>query len=121
MANMDKVRVEMEAIRQQKGLWLEKFLVPLVLVFSPKKAKTLPKLAPNDTYVETLRPLIRWWTLFDGAWQLFMLMVASIFGLPIVGWLWITLVTNGIMIILVPLSMRAHAKALAASPSRELA
>ena len=113
LANMDKVRVEMEALRQRKGLWLEKVVVPIVLAFASKKPKPPLDATPHPEYVERLRPFIRWWTMFDGAQQLFILVLASCFGLPVIGWLYIVLVSNAIMLVLTPATMMAHRKAAA--------
>jgi phosphatidylglycerophosphate synthase len=113
LANMDKVRAEMETLKQKKGLWLEQCLVPIVLAFSSKKPKPELDATPHPEYVERLRPLIRWWTMFDGAQQFFVLILASCFGLPVVGWLYIALVSNAIMLVLTPMTMLAHRKGVA--------
>ena len=117
MADMAVVRVEMEALRSEKGLWLEKMVVPLLLAFAKKDPPAKPEPVAHPRYVERMRPFIRWWTMFGGAQQFFVLLVVSCFGLPILGWLYIALLGDALYVVLFALTWRAHRQELAAAVS----
>lgn len=113
MADMQIVRVEMQALRKREGLWLEKAVVPIILAFSKKDAAPKKVALAHPRYVERMRPFIRWWTLFGGGQQFFVLLIVSCIGMPLLGWLYIALVANVIYMVLFALTLRAHRQELA--------
>ena len=114
MADLRLVREEMQVLRQKSGYWLEKSIVPVVLAFSKKNATPPQSQGEHPEYVDALRPYVRWWTIFGGGQQFFVLLIASLFGLPIVGWLYISVLGNAIYLPLLLLTWRADRRARSA-------
>ncbi len=115
MADITKVREEFAELRTRKGFWLEKIVVPMVSAFSPKDPPAKPTPTPNPEYVRRMRPLIRLWTFYGGGQQFFVITVVSLFGAPVLGWLYVGVVTNVLYLLLLGTTILAHRRALAAS------
>lgn len=113
MADISKVRVEFAQLRTERGYWLEKAVVPLVLAFSPKSPKRLEPVEADPGYAACMRPLIRLWTFFGGGQQFFVITVCSLFGAPVLGMMYVGVITNGLYVLLLLTTIVRHRRALA--------
>ena len=111
---LDRVREELLAMRARGGFWLERGVVPVVLWLSRLlPARPRPVDGPiRPGYVEAMRPYIRLWTFFGGATQFAALVVASLLGAPVWGWIFIGIVANVAYLPLLAATIRAHRRAL---------
>lgn len=115
MASVLDVRREYEELRGRPGLWLDKGLAAIFLMFAGA-----PKPAPEATppvpgYEDALRPYIRLWTFFGGGQQFAVLAIASFVGQPVWGLLYVAVLGNAAYLLLLALTTVVHRRASATS------
>jgi CDP-alcohol phosphatidyltransferase-like enzyme len=124
VARLHRVRAELEQMRARGGFWLERVMVPMVLVFQrdpgpPPPAESLPP--PDPSYVAQLKPYIRLWTFLGGGTQFTILVFSSLAGTPVVGWLLIAGLLNVLYVPLLFATLRAHRRAIEGGALEEAA
>ena len=111
-ADYEMFSTEFEKLKNQKGKSIDKFLIRIYLSYLKTQLKKIPadKNYDQQSYYQANKILLRLWTILGSSTYIFMIMISSVIGKPILFFFYSFFIANFCLIILLIIQIHTNKK-----------